>query len=209
MVEKQLISLQDQTLISAAVKKIEEQTSGEIVTVITKQSDRYFADALAIGVILSFLYVFFLHALHPEYGFKIAEVSQLIVMIACTAFLEFTGLIARFVPTRFLREAVQKNAREQFFNNGLHTTKNHASVLILISLRERHVEIIADRGIHAKVEGDPWKIIANELGQGLKTKNYGEAISKAIMACGTLLQSHFPLMEDPANELPNDIIILP
>ncbi len=49
-------------------------------------------------------------------------------------------------------EAVHIFALASFSEHGLHYTREHTGILILVSLLEHRVEVLADRGINAKVE---------------------------------------------------------
>jgi putative membrane protein len=54
--------------------------------------------------------------------------------------------------------AVQEAAIAHFFNHGLYRTRDKTGLLVLLSVFERRVWILADRGINAKVPQSEWMI---------------------------------------------------
>lgn len=87
-------------------------------------------------------------------------------------------------------------------------TRENSGILIFISLLERQVRIIADSGISAKISDDLWKLIADELAEGIGKRDAASAIIGAIEKCGELLAQHFPAEADNPDELSNNIIFL-
>jgi putative membrane protein len=79
--------------------------------------------------------------------------------------------------------------------------------LILASLLEHRVEVLADRGIDQKVPAGTWNEVVQILSAGLKTGNACDAYCKAIERCGEILAQHFPRQPDDQDELTNKLII--
>ena len=84
-------------------------------------------------------------------------------------------IIKRLVASKNrIAEAVHILALASFSEYGLHYTREHTGILILVSLLEHRVEVLADRGINAKVEkrdlaGDrPYLDSGLEIGPGLR-----------------------------------------
>ncbi|HXT54624.1 MAG TPA: hypothetical protein VN826_08980, partial [Candidatus Eisenbacteria bacterium] len=84
--------------------------------------------------------------------------------------------------------------------------RDHTGILILISLLEHRVEVLADRGINAKVEPATWQEISKIVADGLKANQACEAVCKAISRCGEILAAHFPRRSDDRNELPDRLV---
>ena len=78
-------------------------------------------------------------------------------------------------------------ALASFTEHGLHYTRDHTGILIVVSLLEHRVEVLADRGINAKVETAVWQEIAKILIEGLKAQSACNAFCKAIERCGEIL----------------------
>jgi putative membrane protein len=97
-------------------------------------------------------------------------------------------------------------ALASFTQHGLHYTRDHTGILILVSLLEHRVEVLADRGINAKVEAGTWQEIVTVLKNGLKSKQAADAYCRAIARCGEILAAHFPRQPDDKDELPNRLV---
>ena len=69
-------------------------------------------------------------------------------------------------------------------------------MLIFISLFERRVWVLADRGINRKVTPGRWDEIVSCIVQGIKQKRGAEAVCAAVANVGKLLADHFPLRDD-------------
>jgi putative membrane protein len=78
--------------------------------------------------------------------------------------------------------------------------------LIFISLLEREVEVLADRGINEKVPPGTWEDIVRLLTGELKAGHAGAGLCKAIQRCGDILAEHFPRPSDDTDELANRLV---
>jgi len=94
----------------------------------------------------------------------------------------------------------------EFHRLGMHNTRDKTGVLILLLLSERKFQIIADKGIHKKVEEGKWDKIAGSMTDYFKKGNYFTGIAETIRAVGEELAKYFPRKADDTDELPNEII---
>jgi uncharacterized membrane protein len=100
--------------------------------------------------------------------------------------------------------SVRARAEEAFARLRVWDTEGNSGVLIYLAWAERQVEIVADRGIAARVPSSAWERICADLTAGCSARRPAQALTTAVASVGTLLRTHFPLAE-PANpdELPN------
>lgn len=105
-----------------------------------------------------------------------------------------------------MTEAVHTLALASFTEQGLHHTKDHTGILILVSLLEHRVEVLADRGINLKVGQDTWGEIVHGITAGIKSGQACAAFCAAIERCGAILETHFPRQNDDTDELPNRLV---
>ncbi len=87
-------------------------------------------------------------------------------------------------------------------------TAQNNGVLIYVLLAERRVEIVADRGIHAKVGATAWETICGEMQRCFSRSAYEEGALIALEAVSDLLVAHFPAAGDNPNELPDEPVVL-
>jgi uncharacterized membrane protein len=84
-------------------------------------------------------------------------------------------------------------------------TKDRTGVLIFLLLQDKQFFILADEGIHCKVEEGTWEKIASEMSQQFSQKNYRDGIVNAIHKVGDILSKHFPRNSNDTNELSDEV----
>ena len=202
-----IFTQEEQDRIRDAVKAAEMRTSGEIVPMIIASSSGYRrseylaagAVAMALGLTAGWLFgagsiLWFL----PVY---------LIILFAFLGLMRLCSPLKRLlVHPDELTEKVHDRARIIFLEQGLHETRDRTGILILISLFERRVEVLADSGINEKVPKDTWNGVVNTITKGLREGDACDSLVAAIGHCANLLTEHFPRKDDDSNELPDLIL---
>ena len=112
-----------------------------------------------------------------------------------------------FSDLRHGRTARQR-AADLFGQLGVWDTAENSGLLIYVQLVDRQVEILADRGIAAKVAQAEWDAICRDMEAAFKAGDYRAGALAAIRRAGELLAVHFPAGELNPNELPDRPLIL-
>jgi uncharacterized membrane protein len=100
-------------------------------------------------------------------------------------------------------QSARERAIEVFSLLRLWDTDQRNGVLIYLLLAERDIEIVADRGVSAKVSAQEWEAICGAMEIALKHGKYGAAVVSGIDAVSRLLARHFPRRAGDRNELPD------
>lgn len=88
-------------------------------------------------------------------------------------------------------------------------TEHNNGVLIYVLLADRAVEIVADRGIHAKVGTQEWAKICHSMETAFAQGRYLEGMEAGIRAVTHCLAEHFPVRDgERAGELPDSPVLL-
>lgn len=87
-------------------------------------------------------------------------------------------------------------------------TEDNAGVLVYLLLADRRVEIVADRGIHARVGSAAWDAICGEMQSAFAAGRFEAGAILGIEAISDLLAAHFPPGEENPNELPDTPLVL-
>lgn len=88
-------------------------------------------------------------------------------------------------------------------------TEHNSGVLIYLLLADRQIEIVADRGIHAKVGTAAWDAICGEMQAEFVRGQFERGVVLGIRAISDLLAQHFPINgPKDSNELPDRPIVL-
>ncbi|MBI4991719.1 MAG: TPM domain-containing protein [Candidatus Harrisonbacteria bacterium] len=95
----------------------------------------------------------------------------------------------------------------EFERAGMQNTRDKTGVLILLALRERKFEIVADEGINAKIVPEEWQKLSADMAQYFRDGLFAEGVLLAVNRVGHELAEHFPRKSDDINELPDDVIL--
>ena len=97
---------------------------------------------------------------------------------------------------------------EQFLAHGLHVTRERTGVLIFAALSDRQVEVVADEGIHSKVDQAIWADAVEALAKGMKRNDPASGFEAAIGLCGDVLAEHFPPRTENPNEIEDRLVLI-
>jgi putative membrane protein len=193
--------------IRAAVEVAESGTAGEIATIVVDQSDSYHeGEILGAVLVAGFVAVIACVAFHHVTIWSFIPVVFLSFYPVRYLFRRLPHLKLPFVARRRLAHAVRDRAVRAFFEKGLHRTRDESGILIFISLLERKVWILGDRGINEKIPLHVWHALARELSAGIREGRPCETLCAVIARCGEHLATHFPRKADDTNELPDNVL---
>lgn len=103
---------------------------------------------------------------------------------------------------------IRQRANQIFSMLHVWDTQDNSGVLLYLHLAERRVELIADRGIAARVDGAQWQTICAEFTKDITTGPADVAVLTCIAKINALLTMHFPADNDNPQELSNYPVIL-
>lgn len=103
--------------------------------------------------------------------------------------------------------SVRNLALKEFHKLGMQNTINKTGVLIMIFLKDKKFEIVADEGINSKVAVNTWDDITVESSTHFSNSNFKDGIINLLHKIGSILAMEFPYIKSDMNELPDDIII--
>ncbi len=210
---KEFLSDDERARVNTAVKEAEKLTAGEIVVMIISASYQYpmanVIGAAAFALPLALIFT-------PLVGGWLWIGGQnmwLFLGFLAVLFILFHEVIRRtpwlkrfFISRNEIDDEVEEAAITNFFDQGLYRTRDETGVLVLISVFEHRVWILADQGINAKVPEGQWDDIVKMITAGIKQKRPADAICEAVEKIGALLKENFPIKPDDTDELKNLII---
>lgn len=112
------------------------------------------------------------------------------------------------LPLMLARRTARERAIELFSQLRIWDTEGNAGVLIYLLLADRRVEIVADRGIDAKVGHAAWDAICGAMQREFAEGRFEAGAILGIAAISDLLAEHFPPGEVNPNELPDAPVML-
>jgi putative membrane protein len=204
---EEFFTAEEKERLKAATREVESRTIGEIAVMVVDHSDHYMeaevlGSALAGSVLSLILTVLFFDS---SLWFYI-PLSFLFFFPCWFLFIKLAVLKKAFIGLRRKEDAVRLRAERAFFERGLYRTKKNTGVLLFISLLERKVWILADKGIYKKMDQETLNRFAREVSGGIKEGRACDALSQAIREIGAHLAEHFPITPDDTNELSDDVM---
>jgi uncharacterized membrane protein len=109
-------------------------------------------------------------------------------------------------PLQILNDvAARTRAIELFASLGVWDTELNNGVLIYVLLADRGVEIVADRGLAARVGAAEWQGVCRLMEEHFRAGRFHQGAIAGVDAVGALLSRHFPagLGQSSVNELPD------
>ncbi|MBP6386605.1 MAG: TPM domain-containing protein [Pseudarcicella sp.] len=100
---------------------------------------------------------------------------------------------------------VLEHASVIFEQLGIGNTVLQNGVLIYMSIEDRKIAILGDKGIDKVVPNDFWESIYTSIKQKFKEGAFTQGLVNAISQTGVQLQAYFPLAEGDKNELSDEI----
>lgn len=104
-------------------------------------------------------------------------------------------------------QSARERAIEVFSELRIWDTEHNNGVLIYLLLADRDVEIVADRGIDARVQHHEWEAICREMEKAFGAGDYERGSLTGICMVSSLLERCFPAQGANPNELPDKPVI--
>lgn len=222
---RHMLSDEGREMVTRAVAEAEANSSGEIVTIVAEQSDRYDDIALIWSALIAFLALIVLALFAPAYlslwnrltgGWTTEWGPRSLFGVAATvAMLKFLGtwliLLWRplrlwLVPAPIRHQRVRDRATMLFKAAADRRTSGRTGILIYLSLGEHRAEIVADNAIATRVDPAVWgEAMAAMIGH-LREGRLGEGMAEAVRKVGIILAEHLPVAAGDINELPDRLI---
>ena len=198
----------EQADIAAAISEVEKKTAGELAVMVVDRSDTYPEGNILAGLIIGGLLSLIITQLY------FAD-SLTYFMIFFTGFILCIGWLANYLPDlkrifiskNRLSEMVREQAVQAFYQKELYKTRDATAVFFFISLYERKLWILADKGINSKISPDELQTYAGDMAAGIRKGRAAEAICSKITRIGEVLAEHFPARDDDVDELSNQVMV--
>lgn len=108
----------------------------------------------------------------------------------------------------FRGQTARERAIDVFSQLRVWDTERNNGVLVYLLLADRDVEIVADRGIDAKVGPEEWERICRKMETSFRQGDFEGGVIGGIQEVTRRLAEHFPPIGDDRNELPDEPVVL-
>ena len=197
--------------VEQAIFNAEQKTSGEIVPMIVKRS-------ITVGHVPVILFciqfiVFFCSGaasfqseyLSPSPAWWLLDI---IVFSFAAVLASKIGFFQRHLTSdEDITHQVHQRACVEFYEAGLNNTMDATGVLIFLSLTERRVVVLADKGISAKIHQMNWVEVVETITKSANEKALPAGFVHAISKVGDLISPYCPVKPKDKNEIGNHLLI--
>jgi hypothetical protein len=104
--------------------------------------------------------------------------------------------------------SARERAIEIFSQLRVWDTEHNSGVLIYVGLADHQVELVADRGIHARVGEAAWRKICSAMEREFRSGHFENGAVEGVREIGKVLAEHFPASGDNPDELANSPVLL-
>ncbi|MGQ9496313.1 MAG: TPM domain-containing protein [Thermoanaerobaculaceae bacterium] len=212
---QQAFDAQVREQIAAAVREVEKESAAEIVPVVADASGAYpqapwraaTLGALGVPVFLTLLlrlvdfwglpWEFWILApavTGSGLGFLLARLHPRIARL--------------FITQQEMETQVRERAEHAFLTEEVFATGQRTGMLVFVSLFERQVVVLGDKGIARKVPQERWSAIAKGIAQGIGQGQPAQALIWGLHQCRQLLlEAGMVVQPGDKNELPDELRI--
>jgi putative membrane protein len=185
------------------VKQIELSTDAELVIVVRARSGNYAHADYLFGFSIAFLILLFLLFSPFSFADYWVPLDVVVAFVAASIISWRSNFLRRlFSRRKFRTQAVRTAAAAMFYEAGIANTNAEMGILIYLSLLERRLELIADRGVLKNVPAQEWNREVFALRQ-LGEKPEPNSFQAGVQKLGQLLSTHIPATGENPNELPD------
>ena len=122
--------------------------------------------------------------------------------------IRFAAEAALDVAPLFSGQTARQRALEIFSSLRVWDTERNNGVLIYLLLADRRVEIVADRGVHAKLGQAVWDAMCRDMETAFGGGEFERGVISGIAAVGAEMSRHFPAPANKQNEMDDRPVLL-
>lgn len=208
---RQRFSDADLERIGEAARAAEQRTSGEVVAYLVNRVDEHDEAAwkgASLGALAAAAAGGFGHWLGGFWGGSVVLWMTLPAFAGAAAGFLLSAFVPaverRLIATQSLERRVRLRAESAFLDEEIFDTRDRTGILIFLALFEHRALILADSGIHQKVDESEWQALVTSLVAGIRKDRTVDALVETIGKCGDLLEERgVARRPDDVNELAN------
>ncbi|MEA2042736.1 MAG: TPM domain-containing protein [Bacteroidota bacterium] len=188
------------------IEDIENHSLTEAVAVVKSESGDYKNVSLWFAfAVMALLYTFFMFA-PVEFNVYVIYLVSLFSFPLSYFIVEFLPVFKRLlVPNTKLHKQAEIYARAVFQKGGIRFTQERIGVLFYVSLFEKSVVIVADRGAETAVPAEDWERMKMGFTSIFSASNPAEAFIEKLQETKPVFAENIPPVENDINELPDDL----
>ena len=192
MVIPPAITPEEHASLAREIRTAEAKTSAEIYLVVAHSADDFRLVPFLWGAVFALILPWILW-FATSLPFELILSFQVLGFAAVSGVLSAPTLRYRIVPPGLARDAAHRAARAQLVAHGTHLDSSRSAILLYVCMLPRHIEILADGTIHAKLNADHWQKLVALIASEAQSGRLADGLTAAIRTTGKLLEKEFPL----------------
>jgi putative membrane protein len=189
------LTSEEATEVERRVAALEARTGVEVVAAVVARSDHYPEipwKAFALGSSLGALGTALADVLVPRWPSAGTALLHGVAILAAGAVLALATLLSRGLARLFLRDTraegeVLQHAQGLFLEREVFRTPGRTGLLLLASLFERRVVVVADVGLRERLGAEDWRRVVDAMRPALAGGRTGEAFGAGLAVVEELL----------------------
>jgi putative membrane protein len=187
------------------IEEIEKNSLVEIVTVIRANSGKYRDSALWFAVGFMFLASAFFMFSPIEFNVWLIWLATFIAFILAWLCAELIKPVKRLlISENRMKKNVEIYGRAVFQKGGIMNTEKRIGVLFYVSVFEKKVEIIPDRGAYSAIPHEIWEIMKADFQNIFKDSDPANALIICLANTKSKFAEYILPVENDINELPDN-----
>lgn len=203
---RRLLSDSDRERIESSIRQIERRSALEVVVAVVRRSADYWQLRVALSASWALAgacaVLRFLPGSHPLW----AVLAQIPIAVLTYWAFGLPLLHRLLIPKVYSARAVHARAFQLFAERGLHHTREHTGLLLLVSELERRVVILGDSGLDAQVGESGWQHHIDALVKRIREGRTVDGVLEVLAEIEASASSALPARADDSNELPDAVI---
>ncbi len=189
------------------IQEIEKNTLAEVVVIVRARSGHYRDVSLTAGFVVQLLtlaYLLFSPQVFNPYWICFAGVVS---FVAGFFVVELVSPLKRVLTPRKRRyKTTEIYARAIFQKAGICHTRENTGLLVFVSLLERQVLLIPDKGLLLRIPQHIWDDLQKDFNEIFTEEDVlSEALLSKLATLRNILNQYVPPVENDVNELPDDL----
>ncbi len=193
MVDKlDLFSGDDRERIRRAVADAQRGTSAKFAFAAMPAADHYAWFPVVWAAVAALVATGALATLRPHLSIGMGFAVNAGLFVALCLVFDWWPIRVRLVPPHFKHAALANAAHRAYAAHLISKDDEDNGVMLFVSLAERHLQIVAERGAHASVPAGTWDRIVADATAAMRGRSVADGLAQAIGACGAALAAAFP-----------------
>jgi putative membrane protein len=188
------------------IEQIEKNSLVEVVAIVRKQSEKYRDTALIVASVSAFLLFTIFMFIPYVIDYYLIYLSVIFFyLLVYFGIMSLPGLHSKLISQKRKDRTTEIMARAIFQKGGIRFTKERIGVLFFVSLFEKKVIILADRGVLTRVPAEELEKMQNSFDRIFDDDDFSTNFLRELTGTQEIFSRYIPPVENDINELPDDL----